>query len=59
MTRVEALELARQHVAEVCKPPIKPNGYALDGWRPPTAPELVSMTVRVAEFLIGPKEEDQ
>lgn len=53
MTRVEALELARQHVAEMCKPPIKSNGYITDGWRQPTGAELVSMTLRVAEFLLA------
>lgn len=53
MTRFEAFQTARAQVVELCTPPVKANGYVVDGWRPPSPSELVALTLKVAEFLLA------
>ena len=54
--RERALAQAEEYVAKVSAPPLKPNGYPLDGWRPASHFERLELVLRTARFLLGENE---
>lgn len=56
MNRIEALTAAREHVSAINAVPMKSNGYAADGWKAPTVPEVNRMIMETAEFLLAGNE---
>lgn len=58
MTREEALRIAFELVEQMGNAEdLNKRGYKIDGWKPMTGPERAEATVRLAEFLVGPKVE--
>lgn len=49
--RFEALIAAEELVARLAAPPLKPNGYTVDGYRAPTLAERTAEIIRVAAFI--------
>lgn len=58
MNRLQALHAAEEHVARLLAPPLKPNGYPVDGWHPSTLTERCGVILRTAEFLWEPEPDN-
>lgn len=56
MTREEALRVAFELVEKMGNTEdLNKRGYKVDGWKAMTGTERAEATVKLAEFLVGPK----
>lgn len=56
MNAIEAMEWAADYAArnKLFDPPMKSNGYVVDGYKPITAPEKVDMIIKIAATVVEP-----
>lgn len=55
MERSEALRIATEWVDKYAAPEKNERGYARDGWKPVSLTERASVTLDLANWLLGPE----